>query len=310
MNDPAANYQPIQTAPAPNYSPVPNYVPVQNFIPSEGTQNSRLMNTKIVRIRVETKCVCEDLACAKPFFKVNTVSKIDDVNPQNENEMPFIEGEIHVPCWCPEPIKFEFIDAQTRQPFSTSYYRDFGKQVGCNGCCCESYFIFPDIIHSKNINPNDAAITQCYDSRSFYRTFHYNGAAFYKIGEPYVPKDECCKNCCTCCKNPNSLDKDGKCCDCCNTPVKLQKRTYVDIFNMSDQPVGKYVRYLDTTGCCCSQNTTLFFEIYFPPDANEMLKLALIGQLVFLLQLGMNIFDYLPGSDINLNLFTSELGNI
>ena len=54
MNDPAANYQPIQTAPAPNYSPVPNYVPVQNFIPSEGTQNSRLMNTKIVRIRVET----------------------------------------------------------------------------------------------------------------------------------------------------------------------------------------------------------------------------------------------------------------
>ena len=36
MNDPAVNYQPIQTAPAPNYSPVPNYVPVQILFLAKG----------------------------------------------------------------------------------------------------------------------------------------------------------------------------------------------------------------------------------------------------------------------------------
>ena len=62
----------------------------------------------------------------------------------------------------------------------------------------------------------------------------------YKIGEPYVPMDDCCKNCCACCKNPVKVKDEPccqDCCSCCKT-VHIDKRTYVDIFNMSDQCVG------------------------------------------------------------------------
>ena len=308
------NYQSLETAPPQNLTSVqnlppvvvPNYVPVPNFVPSDSPISSRLIGTKMVRIRFETKCA--DCSCNKPFFKINTIDKIDDLNPASENESPLLEAEMFIPCWCPVPIRFDFIDAQTRQPFSVSQYKEFGRNVvSCCGCCGENYFIFPDMLHYKHSNINDISVIQCYDSRSFYRTFSYNGTMLYQIGEPYVPMDDCCKNCCACCKNPVKIKDEpccNDCCSCCKT-VQIDKRTYVDIFNMSNQCVGKYVKFFEVTGCTCCQTPTLFFEIYFPSDANEMLKLALIGQLIFLLQVGPDIFGVLPGTSGNPNLYPS-----
>ena len=71
------NYQSLETAPPQNLTSVqnlppvvlPNYVPVPNFVPSDSPISSRLIGTKMVRIRIETKCVCADLSGNKPFLK-------------------------------------------------------------------------------------------------------------------------------------------------------------------------------------------------------------------------------------------------
>ena len=193
MSNLGPNYQPFQPTPNQNYSPDPNYIPVQTS-PNDGSISSRLASTRMVRIRIQIKWVCSDLAY-KAIFQINTISKIDDLNPNNEGELPLLEAELFIPC-CPEPIKYNYIDAQTRQPFAISRYINLGRQVGC---CCGHYFVFPDIHHFKISEPNNISVTKCYDSRSFYRTTEYNCASFYKIGKPYVPVDcceECCKDCC------------------------------------------------------------------------------------------------------------------
>ena len=302
MSNLGPNYQPFQPTPNQNYSPDPNYIPVQTS-PNDGSISSRLASTRMVRIRIQTKCVCSELTCNKPFFQINTISKIDDLNPNNEGELPLLEAELFIPCCCPEPIKYNYIDAQTRQPFAISRYIDMIRQVGC---CCGNYFAFPDIHHFKISEPNNISVTKCYDSRSFYRTTEYNCASFYKIGKPYVPVD-CCEECCKdCCKCQSSSTDSCSCCCCCNK-IEVVKRIYVDIFNMSNQCVGKYVRFYDVTGCCCSMKPTLFYEIYFPPDANEMLKLALIGQFIFCQHFGPDVFTVLPlTTDLNM----VSLGNI
>lgn len=64
---------------------------------------------------------------------------------------------------------------------------------------------------------------------------------------------------------------------------------------MSDQVVGQYVHFFDTSGCCCCVKATEFSEVYFPSDANELLKVALVGHLLFLLAIGTDIFITLPG---------------
>jgi hypothetical protein len=175
-----------------------------------------------------------------------------------------------------------------------------------NFCCGDNYFIFPDMIHSKNSNPMDLSVTKCYDSRSFYRTFEYQGGTYYKIGEPYIPNDKCC-DCCCCCPDQEvkvKHDESCCCCCCCNKEVIVIKRICIDILNMSGQSVGKYVRFFDRSGCCCCETRTLFYEIYFPPDANEILRLALIGHLIFLIELGPNMFSLL-GSNNNLVPFSA-----
>ena len=290
-----SNYQAFEPPANQNYVPVPNYVPVQT-VPNDGSPSSRLINAKMVRIRISERCAYYNYH--KPIFHINTISMIDDLNPQNENEASLFDAEMFVPC-CPVPIRYNYIDAQTKQPFGASYYKDLGKQVGC---CCGKYFIFPDMIHSKLTEPNNMSTIKCYDSRSFYRTFEYEGRTYYKIGEPYV-EPECCQNCC---KSEPKPKNECDCCSCCKTP-QVVKRIYVDIYNTSNQCVGKYVRFFDITGCCCCQTSTLFFEIYFPPDANEMLKLALIGQMLFILEVGPNIFGVLPGNGTS---ETFPLGNI
>jgi hypothetical protein len=66
---------------------------------------------------------------------------------------------------------------------------------------------------------------------------------------------------------------------------------------MSDQIVGKFAEYFDESGCCCCETSKLFYEIYFPPDANEMVRLTLIGQIIFFVKLGITgTFGILPGN--------------
>ena len=81
----STNYQSLETAPPQNLTPVqnyppvvPNYVPVQNFVPSDSPISSRLIGTKMVRIRIEQKCA--DCSCNKAFFKINTIDRVDDLN--------------------------------------------------------------------------------------------------------------------------------------------------------------------------------------------------------------------------------------
>ena len=297
------NYQSFQPAPNQNYVPPGNYVPVQTA-PNDGSASSKLINTRMIRIRFATKCDCPLINYSRPYYQVNAISRVDDLNPQNENEVPILDAEVTklpcLPAFCPIPKSFNYIESESKQPFGASLCNGIEKKAGF----LHRYTLFPDIISSKLSDPTNISTIKCYDSRSFYRTFEYNGAACYKIGQPYVEPD-CCQDCCCCCKDKEPT-KEAKCCSCCKTPLKI-KRTFVDIFNMSNQCVGKFVKFYDESGCCCCETKTLFFEVYFPADANEMLKLALIGQLLFLIEFGPNIFGILPGS-INTDMLS--LGSI
>ena len=46
-----------------------------------------------------------------------------------------------------------------------------------------------------------------------------------------------------------------------------------------------------------------FYEVYFPPDADELTRLALIDQILFFVKFGTNYFGILPGSRDNLDQF-------
>ena len=121
------------------------------------------------------------------------------------------------------------------------------------------------------------------------------GTGYYKIGKPYV-EPPCCDSCCKC--QPTQSTK----CVCC-PKVEIVKRIYMDIFNMFDQRVGKFVSFHDVNGCCCCETHNEFYEIYFPADANLMLRLALIGQMIFFFHFGTNLFGSLPGSSDDIGQF-------
>ena len=72
---------------------------------------------------------------------------------------------------------------------------------------------------------------------------------------------------------------------------------------MANQVVGKFAEYYDSSGCCCCLTKTLFHEIYFPPDSNEMLRLSLISQVIFFLHFHQKIFGTLPGTKDNIVQF-------
>ena len=262
------NEQPLKPSDNQNYSPVPNYSP------NDGSSSSRLINTRMVRIRYETKFVfCNS---EKRNYQINTISCIDDNNPQNENEGPLFEAELAIPFCCPQPPQLNINDAQSKQPYA--HCRFDGKpteQYDCNCCGEETYIEHPNMISNKIGNEIDISVTRCYDSRSFYRTFEYKGKPYYKIGKPYTGE-----NSCPCCEK--KAEDNRPCCNCCCDKNAIEKRIYVDIFNMSNQCVGQFVRFLDQTGCCCCLKTNIFFEVYFPSDANELLKISLIGHFLFL----------------------------
>ena len=264
-----------------NYSPVPNY----------SNDGSKLGSTRMVRIRLDRKCALSECRTDKPYFQINSISAIDDLNPQKENELRFFDAELAIPRCCPQPPQFNFLDAQTKQPYSLCRFDGFPIEHYACLCCGERYTEFPNMISNKIGNEMDTSVTKCYDSRSFYRTFEYQGRPYYKIGHPYVKDDKC--YCCCCCPKKVEIEKDNSCCGCCKKDKV--KRVYVNIFNMSNQVVGQYVFYFDKTGCCCCVKTTEFAEVYFPSDANELLKISLIGHLLFLLTVGTDIFFTLPG---------------
>ena len=66
---------------------------------------------------------------------------------------------------------------------------------------------------------------------------------------------------------------------------------------MFDQKVGKFVYAVkDNSCCCCCGTIECFYEIYFPADANLLLRLALIGFMVFYFHSEIILFGALPGT--------------
>ena len=151
------NNQPLQPSDNQNYSPVPNYSP------NDGSSSSRLINTRMVRIRYGTKCVVSECNSSKPFYQVNTISAIDDNNPQNENEGPLFEAELTIPFCCPQPPQFNITDAQSKQPYA--HCRFDGPPIEHYACCCfgEYYLELPNMTSYKIGNEIDISVTKCYD---------------------------------------------------------------------------------------------------------------------------------------------------
>jgi len=344
---------------------VPNDIQNQNQIPLSTTPleripnsailpinplSARLMNTKIVRIHPGSICACVT-GYKKIIFNINTISRVDDRMPANENETPLFYVEEKLDCSCcgsckPFEITFEIFDSLTKELFSTSTINQLDQRI--DECCGEKYTIHAPICNFKASNPGDMSFVNRYDSRSFYRTYDHLGQSHYKIGWPYVKKEKkCCDDCkcslyCVCsyipiiccfvrcckCEDERPINAPPKtngggcsckdccrgcccCCCCCCEEKKegiveeiIDKRLYINIFNMSDQSVGKFA-YLFEKGCCCASDK-LFYEIYFPPDANEMVRLALIAQIIFFYKFrltGNKAFLSLPGNRENIEQF-------
>ena len=290
---------------------------IETVPPNRGL-SERLMNAKIVRIHSGTECACVK-NCNKLIFYINTISRIDNLEPANEKETPLFYVEEELPCGCcccgsctPFSITFNIFDANTKELFSKSSINSLDSII--DKCCEDSYILYAPIINTK-FNIGDTSIIDRHDSRSLYRTYEILKQSYYKIGEPYVEKETpccecslycfcshmpiigCCMSCCKC--------KPGCCtCNCQESKEEDDKRAYIDIFNMNDQPVGKFA-FLKEKGLCC-QKDKFFYEIYFPPDANEMIRLAFIGQILFffkLKEIGMYAFASLRGSRDNIEQF-------
>lgn len=268
-------------------------MPVYAQIPNDGSPDARIMNTKIVRFRLGQRSECNCNGCKAFFLIINTVSRIDDANPQNENEMPLFETEYVPPGCCDNSITYNLMIPQSKTVYGTS--KTVGLPIKVNNCCGESYYQLPPVHNFRASNPADSSIINRHDTRSFYRTFEYMMNSYYKIGKPYV-EPPCCDSCCKC--QPTQSTK----CVCC-PKVEIVKRIYMDIFNMFDQRVGKFVSFHDVNGCCCCETHNEFYEIYFPADANLMLRLALIGQMIFFFHFGTNLFGSLPGSSDDIGQF-------
>ena len=286
----------------------------------DGDLTSRLMNTKIVRIRIGTRCAFVK-GCKKNYFEINTITRRDDKDRRNENEIPLFYAEENTDCkicgcCMPFQITIELFDAKTKELVCKSQVRELDKYI--DDCCGDKYYILSNIYNYKINNRMDESIIYRYDTRSIYRTYSHLGQNLYKIGKPYIKKEttcgeDCCnciKSCCCCCCCDCSTREEKKgcclgcCCCCCNCSDKVEnfdKRTYIDIFTMDDQNVGKFAEYINNMGLCAQEE--MFYEVYFPNDSNEQIRLALIGQILFFIRFNINLFGILPGSRYNLEQF-------
>ena len=288
----------------------------KNPIKTTENQNQlseRLMYAKIVRIHPGTKCACVK-NYSKLIFYINTISRIDNQEPANEKETPLFYVEEELPCsfccfgecsnFC---FKFNIFGAITKELFSESSINTSDSVI--DNCCADNYIVYAPINNTK-FNTCGISTINRHDSRSLYRTYEISEQSYYKIGEPYVEVEPPCCECsllCFCSYIP-IIGCCIRCCKCNCQDFKKEddKRHYIDIFNMNDQPVGKFA-FLHEKPTCCKKGR-YFYEIYFPPDANEMIRLALIGQILFFSKfkdICMNAFASYPGSKDNIEQFMS-----
>ena len=267
--------------------------------------SSRLMTSKIIRIHpLSSDCF---IGCKQISLAINVISRIDDENPTNENETPLFRVEENTSCCCSctNFFKFHFYahDSNNESVLYVSEIKDKAKIIN-SGCCCDSYYELPDIFNYKANDSKTQSIINRHDSRAIYITYEYLGQAYFKIGKPYEEKEN---NCCCCSKvddtqanlkDNDTQEKKG----CCESYIE---RSYIDIFNMSDQLEGKFAY-------CNEKNKPFaktFFEIYFPPEANELIRISLISQCIFLFKTTSfqreMFFAYLPGTKPELIKFYS-----
>ena len=279
--------------------------PIQTTSGEISDISSRLMTSKIIRIHPLSSDCC--IGCNQISLAINVISRIDDENPTNENETPLFRVEENTPCYCScNFFKFHFYahDSNNESVLYVSEIKDKAKIIN-SCCCCISYIELPDIFNYKANDSKTQSIIKRYDSRTIYRTYEYLGQAYFKIGKPYEEKEN---NCCCCCskvddtqanlKDNDTQEKKG----CCESYIE---RSYIDIFNMSDQLEGKFAY-------CNEKNKPFaktFFEIYFPPEANELIRISLISQCIFLFKTSSfqreMFFAYLPGTKPELIKFYS-----
>jgi hypothetical protein len=289
---------------------------IETVPPNRGL-SERLMYTKIVRIHPGTTCACVK-NCNKLIFYINTINRIDNQEPSNEKETPLFYVEEELPCSfccfgeCTFYIKFNIFDAITKELFSESSINTLDSVI--DNCCGDNYIVYAPINNTK-LNTAGISTINRHDSRSLYRTYEISEQSYYKIGEPYVEIEPPCCECslyCFCSYMP-IIGCLMSCCECklgcCTCPDLIEdddKRHYIYIFNMNDQPVGKFA-FLHEKPTCCKKGR-YFYEIYFPPDANEMIRLALIGQILFFSKfkdICMNAFASYPGRRDNIEQFMS-----
>ncbi len=72
--------------------------------------------------------------------------------------------------------------------FSICETRSSGEVI--KECCQDDYIILPTIYNYLAGNPDNYSTVNQYDTRSYYRTFEYSQQSYYKIGEPYVEKEQ------------------------------------------------------------------------------------------------------------------------
>ena len=292
--------------------------PIQTTSGEISDISSRLMTSKIIRIHPLSSDCCK--GCNQISLAINAISRIDDENPTNENETPLFRVEENTSCCrsCTNCFKFHFYahDSNNESVLYVSEIKDKFKII--YSCCC--YYELPDILNYKVNDSNTQSIINRHDSRTIYRTYEYLGQAYFKIGKPYEEKENncccskvddtqanlcCCSkvddtqaNLCCCSKVDDTQEKKG----CCESYIE---RSYIDIFNMSDQLEGKFA-FCNEKNKCCSKT---FFEIYFPPEANELIRISLISQCIFLFKFPSfqreRFFAYLPGTKPELIKFYS-----
>ena len=130
---------------------------IQAHPPPNMGLSERLMNTKIVRIRPGTTCAFVK-SCHKLIFNINTISKIDNLEPANENETPLFYVEEELPCTClcfgncsTFISKFNIFDANTKELFSSCSINSLDSIIeSCCGCCGETYIVNAPIIKDNS----------------------------------------------------------------------------------------------------------------------------------------------------------------
>ena len=279
--------------------------PIQTTSGEISDISSRLMTSKIIRIYPLSSDCC--IGCKQISLAINAINRIDDENPTNENETPLFRVEENTSCCrsCTNCFKFHFYahDSNNESVLYVSEIKDKIKIIN-SCCCCDFYYELPDIFNYKANDSKTQSIINRYDSRTIYRTYEYLGQAYFKIGKPYEEKEN---NCCCCSKvddtqanlkDNDTQEKKGFC-------ESYIERSYIDIFNMSDQLEGKFAY-------CIEKNKPFaktFFEIYFPPEANELIRISLISQCIFLFKIQSfqreMFFAYLPGTKPELIKFYS-----